>query len=98
MAWNWNKTAMFVGGLLTGTAGISILSGEDAKKVYTHCAAAVMRGRDRVMEVCSTLQANGGDIAADAADINEKRKAEKKEREIEQAKAVLAAYEEEQKA
>ena len=50
------------------------------------------------MEVCSTLQASGGDIAADAADINEKRKAEKKEREIEQAKAVLAAYEEEQKA
>lgn len=95
---NWNKLALFVGGMLAGTAGISIFTSQDAKKAYTHCTAAVMRGRDKIMEGCDTLKENCGDIAADAADINEARKEKAKAKEIEKAKAILAAYEEEQKA
>ena len=37
---NWGHLGLFAGGLLFGTAGISILTSEDAKKVYTHCTAA----------------------------------------------------------
>ena len=44
---NWGHLGLFAGGLLFGTAGISILTSEDAKKVYTHCTAAVLRCRDR---------------------------------------------------
>ena len=42
------KLGLFVGGVLFGTAGIKILSSEDAKKVYVHTAAAVMRAKDCV--------------------------------------------------
>ena len=34
---------LFAGGVLFGTAGIKVLSGRDAKKVYTNCTAAVLR-------------------------------------------------------
>ena len=38
-----NKFAAFAGGLLFGTAGLKILSSRDAKKVYVHTTAAVLR-------------------------------------------------------
>lgn len=81
---------MFLGGALFGTAGIKILSSKDAKKVYTHVTAAVMRGADSVMETATTLKENCGDIKADAEEINEKRRAEERLKEIEDAKAVIA--------
>ena len=42
---NMTKWATFVGGVLFGTAGIKILSSKDAKKVYTHTTAAVLRAK-----------------------------------------------------
>ena len=90
----WNRVAIFVGGLLAGTAGVSILSSSDAKKVYTHCTAAAMRGSEKVMEVTESIRENCDDIKAEAANINEQRKAETKIKEVEKAKAVIEAYEE----
>ena len=37
------KIALFLGGTLFGSAGLKILSGRDARKVYTHTTAAVLR-------------------------------------------------------
>lgn len=88
----WGKFGLFAGGVLFGTAGISILSSRDVKKAYTHCIAAVMRGKDSVMKTFAVLQENCGDIAADASDINERRYAEDEEREYEKAKAFIEVY------
>ena len=49
MKCGWSKLGLFVGGVLFGTAGIKILSSKDAKKVYTHTTAAVLRAKDTVM-------------------------------------------------
>lgn len=70
---NMTKWATFVGGVLFGTAGIKILSSKDAKKVYTHTAAAVLRAKDSVMETLTTVRENAEDIYADAKAINEQR-------------------------
>ena len=42
----WKKLGIFAGGVLFGTAGMKILGSQDAKKVYTEAAAAVLRGQD----------------------------------------------------
>lgn len=70
------KLGIFAGGLLFGTAGLKILSGKDAKKVYTNCAAAVLRAKDCVMKTATTVQENAEDILAEAKQINEERAAE----------------------
>ena len=70
---NMTKWATFVGGVLFGTAGIKILSSKDAKKVYTHTTAAVLRAKDCAMETADTVRENAEDILADAKAINEKR-------------------------
>ena len=44
----WAKLAFMAGGFLAGTAGVSILSTDEAKKIYTGCTAAVLRGKDKV--------------------------------------------------
>lgn len=75
MNFDWKKIALFVGGALFGSAGIKLLSGKDAKKVYTHATAAVLRMKDCVMETATLVQENCGDILADAKDINEARAA-----------------------
>ena len=76
---NWNKFALFAGGVLFGTAGIKILGSKDAKKVYTQTTAAVLRAKDSVMTTYTTVKENAEDILADAKEINEKRaEAEKK--------------------
>ncbi|MBR1506741.1 MAG: hypothetical protein IJ619_01885 [Eubacterium sp.] len=85
---------MVLGGALLGSAGVKILSSKDAKKVYTHVTAAVMRCADSVMETAATLKENCGDIKADAKEINEKRREEERLKEIEDAKAVIAEAEE----
>ena len=90
---NWKRLALFAGGILFGTAGVSILSSKDAKKVYTHCTAAALRGKDSVMKTATTLKENCSDIYADAMDINEKRYAEAEKAELEKAKAIVEAYE-----
>ena len=65
-----------------GTAGIKILSGKDAKKVYTHGTAAVLRAKDMVVEQATVLQENCSDIYEEAKQINEEREAEEQGCEI----------------
>lgn len=69
------KTGLFAAGVLFGTAGIKVLTSTDAKKLYTHCTAAVLRARDCVMKTATTLQENAEDIYEDAKQINEERAA-----------------------
>lgn len=73
MTVNWKKVGLFAWGTLFGTAGIKILSSDDAKKVYTHCLAAILRGRKYVMDVADTVQENCSDILSEAKAINEER-------------------------
>ena len=91
---NWKKICTFAGGVLFGTAGVAILSSKDAKTVYTHCTAAVLRGKDSVMKTAAAIKENCGDIHEDAIDINEKRYDKKRKQEYEKAKAIIESYEE----
>ena len=70
------KLAMFAAGVLFGTAGIKLLSSKDAKKVYTHCTAAVLRAKDCVMQAVTTVREGADDVYADAKAINDRRAAE----------------------
>ena len=70
------KIGIFAGGVLFGTAGVKILSGRDAKKVYTECTAAALRAKDCVMKTVTTVQENAEDILAEAQQINAAREAE----------------------
>jgi len=65
--------ALLAGGFLIGTAGVKILSSKEAKKVYAHTTAAVIRAKDCVMTQATKVREGCGDILADARDINEKR-------------------------
>jgi hypothetical protein len=67
---------LFAGGVLFGTAGIKILSGRDAKKVYTNCTAAALRAKDCILDTVTTVQENAEDILAEAKLINEERAVE----------------------
>ena len=69
------KTGIFAAGLLFGTAGIKLLSSKDAKKLYTNCAAAVLRAKECVLKTATTIQENAEDIYAEAQQINEDRAA-----------------------
>ena len=64
---------IFAAGVLFGTAGIKILSGKDAQKVYTHGTAAALRAKDFCMKTAATVQENAEDIYAEAVQINEER-------------------------
>ena len=65
--------AVFVGGVLFGSAGLKLLSSRDAKKVYTHATAAALRMKESVMETVTTVQENAADILASAKDLNAQR-------------------------
>ncbi len=80
------KIALFVGGTLFGSAGFKLLGSRDARKVYTHTTAAVLRCRDEIMRTVETVQDNCSDILADAKAINEERAKENESRFIEEAK------------
>ena len=67
------KIALFLGGTLFGSAGLKILSSKDARKVYTHTTAAVLRCKDEVMKQVEFVQESGSDILADAKQINADR-------------------------
>lgn len=66
----------FVGGTLFGSAGLKLLGSKDAKKVYTHTTAAVLRMKETVMSTVNCIQENADDILADAKDINAQRAAQ----------------------
>ena len=80
---NLRKLGAFAGGVLFGTAGIKMLSSKDAKKVYTHCTAAVLRAKDSVVKTATAIQENGEDILAEAKKINDERVAEEEEAVVE---------------
>lgn len=67
------KVGIFAAGVLFGTAGVKALSSKDAKKVYTHCTAAVLRAKECVMDTVTTVQENAEDIYEEAKAINEER-------------------------
>ena len=70
------KIALFVGGTLFRSAGFKLLGSKDARKVYTHATAAVLRCKDQVMRDVEAVQEGCSDILADAKAINEARAAE----------------------
>ena len=79
------KFGLFAAGVLFGTAGIKVLSSKDAKKVYTHTTAAVLRAKDSVMETVTTARENAEDIYADAKAINQQRAQQEADAVIEDA-------------
>ena len=79
------KIALFAAGTLFGSAGFKLLSSKDAKKVYTHTAAAVLRAKDSVMETVTTVRENAEDIYADAKAINQQRAQQEADAVIEDA-------------
>ena len=58
--------ALFAGGVLFGSAGFKLLSSKDAKRAYTHAAAAALRMKDSVMETVTSVQENAADVLASA--------------------------------
>ena len=82
------KAALFIGGTLFGSAGLRILSGRDARKVYTHATAATLRCRDEFMKHVELVQEGCSDILADAKQINEERFKEEEAGFIEDSAAV----------
>ena len=82
------KIALFVGGTLFGAYGFKLLGSKDAKKVYTHTTAAVLRCKDQVMRDVESVQENCSDILADAKAINEAKAAEREAAYIEDAAKV----------
>ena len=75
---------LFAAGVLFGTAGLKILSSKDAKKVYSHTTAAVLRAKDCVMQAVTNVREDAEDVY-DAKDINERRAAEEDAEVIEDA-------------
>lgn len=73
------KTGIFAAGVLFGTAGIKLLTSRDAKKVYSHGTAAVLRAKDCIMKTVTNVQENASDIYAEAKQINEDRAAKEEE-------------------
>ena len=61
---------------MCGTAGVKILGSKEARKVYAHTTAAVLRAKDCVLTKYDEIREGCGDILADAHDINEKKCAE----------------------
>ena len=87
------KIALFVGGVVFGSAGFKVLASKDAKKVYTQTTAAVLRMKDSTMETVNKVQEQAGDILADAK-ANEARAAEAAQEVIEDAAETEAKTEE----
>lgn len=85
------RTALFVGGLLCGTAGLSILKSKDAKRLYAESAAAVLRAKEEIMTGVTSVRETAGDILAEAKDINEQRAEEEAAKVIEDEAEVPAA-------
>ncbi|MBQ6129005.1 MAG: hypothetical protein IJI51_05040 [Lachnospiraceae bacterium] len=72
---------LFALGTLFGLEGIKLLSSKDAKKLYAHCTAGVLRVKDAVLDQVTTLQENSMDIYEEAKAINEERSGKEDETE-----------------
>ena len=78
---------LFAAGVLFGTAGLKILSSKEAKNVYTHTTAAVLRAKDCVMQAVTAVREGADDVYADAKAINDRRAAEAEPETIEDTAA-----------
>ena len=85
------KFALFAAGVLFGTAGIKLLSSKDAKKVYSHTTAAVLRAKDSVMETVTAVRENAEDVYAEAQSINAARAAREENAVVEDTSKEEAA-------
>jgi hypothetical protein len=79
------KIALFLGGALFGSAGLKLLSSQDARKVYSHVTAATLRCKDEVMRHVDLVQEGCSDVLADAKAINAERAAKAEDAVIEDA-------------
>lgn len=84
---------LFAAGVLFGTAGLKILGSKDARKVYAHTTAAVLRAKDCVMKAAAAVREGAEDVYADAVDINETRAAAQEAAVIEDASEEAPAAE-----
>ena len=91
---SWKHLRMAAYGFAAGSVGLKLLASKDAKKVYTHVTAAVLRCADEAIKTATCIRENCEDIHADAVEINEERYRKEREQEILDAKAVLASAEE----
>ncbi|MCR4585855.1 MAG: DUF6110 family protein [Lachnospiraceae bacterium] len=73
---------LFVLGSLFGLEGIKLLASKDAKKLYAHCTAGVLRVKDSVIAQVTSLQENCSDIYEEAKAINEERARKDRENEV----------------
>ena len=81
---------LFAAGVLFGTAGLKILGSKDAKKVYAHTTAAVLRAKDCVMKAATAVREGAEDVYADAKDINDARLAAQEAAVVEDASEAEA--------
>lgn len=58
-----------------GTAGVLILTSDDAKKVYTRVTAAALRAKDAMKDAASDVARSCSEILDDAVAYNEERAA-----------------------
>ena len=79
------KIALFLGGALFGSAGLKLLSSQDARKVYSHVTAATLRCKDEVMRHVDLVQEGCSDVLADAKAINAERAAKAEDAVIDDA-------------
>ena len=71
-----------------GTAGLKLLTCKDARKLYAHTTAAVLRCKDEVMRNVECVQEGCSDILAEAKAINAKREEEDAAAFIEESEPV----------
>lgn len=64
---------LFAAGIAFGSAGLKLLTSKDAKNVYAHTTAAVLRVKENVMQTVTAIREGAEDIYADAKDINDRR-------------------------
>lgn len=75
MKFKFEKLGLFAGGVVFGAVGLKALWSKDAKKVYAHTTAGVLRAREEVLKNITKVREESGDILAEAKEINEKRNA-----------------------
>lgn len=79
----FGKFGIFALGTLFGLEGVKVLSSKDAKKVYAHCTAGVLRAKDNLLDQVTVFRENCSDIYAEAKQINEDRAAKEADNLIE---------------
>ncbi|MCR4647195.1 MAG: DUF6110 family protein [Oscillospiraceae bacterium] len=69
------KIGVAAAAVALGTAGVIILTSDEAKKVYTKITAAALRAKDAVDDAVTDIARNCSEIIDDAVAYNEQRAA-----------------------